>query len=87
MDPRKMEALAPTLTNLAGPIAAAGAIVLVLGACCRVLPVADIYDALIVHMTARWYAAVLERLRARGSGARVLDVGIGTASALCLGQT
>lgn len=77
-----MEALAPTLTNLAGPIAAAGAVVLVLGACCRVLPVADIYDALIVHMTARWYAAVLERLRARGSGARVLDVGIGTASAL-----
>ena len=41
-----MEALAPTLTNLPGPIAAAGAVVLVLGACCRVLPVADIYDAL-----------------------------------------
>ena len=40
---------------------------------------ADVYDFLIVHMTQRWYAAVLERL---DDGSRVLDVGIGTATAL-----
>ena len=40
---------------------------------------ADLYDVLIVHMTAKWYAAVLERLE---PGSRVLDVGIGTAGAL-----
>jgi len=40
---------------------------------------ARIYDAFIVHMTAAWYRAVLERLSAR---AHVLDVGIGTGSAL-----
>lgn len=40
---------------------------------------AAIYDALIVRMTAKWYAAVLSRLPPRAS---VLDVGIGTATAL-----
>lgn len=40
---------------------------------------ADIYDALIVRMTSKWYAAVLRRLE---PGSRVLDVGIGTAGAL-----
>ena len=38
-----------------------------------------IYDSVIVHMTKTWYAVVLERLPA---DSRVLDVGIGTASAL-----
>lgn len=38
-----------------------------------------IYDALILRLTARWYAEVLERLP---DGARMLDVGIGTAGAL-----
>jgi len=41
---------------------------------------ADIYDIVIIHMTERWYAEVLGRLPA---GTSVLDVGIGTASALC----
>ena len=40
---------------------------------------ADIYDFLIVRMTANWYKAVLERLEA---DSRLLDVGIGTATAL-----
>lgn len=40
---------------------------------------AFIYDAMMVRLTAAWYRAVLERLRV---GARVLDVGIGTGSAL-----
>jgi SAM-dependent methyltransferase len=40
---------------------------------------ARIYDAAIVRMTAAWYRAVLERL---SPGCRVLDVGIGTGSAL-----
>jgi len=40
---------------------------------------ADVYDVVIVWMTAKWYAAVFERLK---SGDRVLDVGIGTATAL-----
>lgn len=38
-----------------------------------------IYDGLILRLTARWYAAVLERVP---QGARMLDVGIGTAGAL-----
>ena len=38
-----------------------------------------IYDAAIVHMTAAWYDAVLERLPL---ACRLLDVGIGTGSAL-----
>jgi len=40
---------------------------------------ARIYDAAIVHMTAGWYEAVLQRLP---RGAHLLDVGIGTGSAL-----
>ncbi|CAE6929895.1 unnamed protein product [Symbiodinium natans] len=40
---------------------------------------ADVYDIVIVWMTARWYQAVFKRLN---SGDRILDVGIGTASAL-----
>lgn len=40
---------------------------------------ADIYDVVIVWMTARWYAVVFNKL---SSGDRVLDVGIGTATAL-----
>lgn len=40
---------------------------------------ADLYDMLIVKMTRVWYKAVLERCV---GGARVLDVGIGTATAL-----
>ncbi|MBK1727935.1 class I SAM-dependent methyltransferase [Halorhodospira halophila] len=38
-----------------------------------------VYDALILRLTARWYAEVLERLP---EGAHVLDVGVGTAGAL-----
>ena len=40
---------------------------------------AQVYDAVITGMTARWYAAVLERLRPHG---RLLDIGIGTGAAL-----
>lgn len=40
---------------------------------------AMLYDAAIVSMTATWYEAVLERL---SPGCRLLDVGIGTGSAL-----
>ena len=40
---------------------------------------ASVYDAAIVRMTAPWYRAVLERLP---QGCRLLDVGIGTGSAL-----
>ena len=43
------------------------------------MPRAYIYDTLILRWTARWYAAVLERMQ---DGASVLDVGIGTAGAL-----
>ena len=39
----------------------------------------DIYDFLIIKMTRVWYKAVLDRLP---GGARILDVGIGTATAL-----
>lgn len=44
----------------------------------------DVYDFAIVHMTQRWYAAVLADLNARVRGApvTVLDVGVGTATAL-----
>ena len=47
----------------------------------RIFPsvMSDIYDVIIIHMTEKWYAAVLARLP---KGARVLDVGIGTATAL-----
>ncbi|MCC5882040.1 MAG: class I SAM-dependent methyltransferase [Halomonas sp.] len=38
-----------------------------------------IYDTLILRLTSRWYAEVLERLP---EGAAVLDVGVGTAGAL-----
>ena len=38
-----------------------------------------IYDAVILHMTKVWYAVVLRRLP---RGASLLDIGIGTASAL-----
>ncbi|MGR4070102.1 class I SAM-dependent methyltransferase [Billgrantia sp. C5P2] len=38
-----------------------------------------LYDTLILRLTARWYAEVLERLP---EGATVLDVGVGTAGAL-----
>mmetsp|Transcript_96664 Transcript_96664/g.171941 ORF Transcript_96664/g.171941 Transcript_96664/m.171941 type:complete len:260 (+) Transcript_96664:42-821(+) len=40
---------------------------------------ADVYDVVIVWMTAKWYKAVFEKLK---KGDRVLDVGIGTATAL-----
>mmetsp|Transcript_6356 Transcript_6356/g.6910 ORF Transcript_6356/g.6910 Transcript_6356/m.6910 type:complete len:233 (-) Transcript_6356:239-937(-) len=40
---------------------------------------ADLYDLLIVHMTSKWYKAVLARLK---PGSRLLDIGIGTATAL-----
>ncbi|CAL1134537.1 unnamed protein product [Cladocopium goreaui] len=40
---------------------------------------ADVYDAVIVWMTARWYQVVFQRLQ---RGNRILDVGIGTATAL-----
>mmetsp|Transcript_5752 Transcript_5752/g.15896 ORF Transcript_5752/g.15896 Transcript_5752/m.15896 type:complete len:273 (+) Transcript_5752:136-954(+) len=40
---------------------------------------ADVYDAVIVWMTASWYGAVFARLR---QGDRILDVGVGTATAL-----
>jgi len=39
----------------------------------------QVYDALIISMTRKWYCAVLTRLE---EGSRVLDVGIGTATAL-----
>jgi len=39
----------------------------------------NVYDFLIVKMTTKWYRVVLGRL---SSGDRVLDIGIGTASAL-----
>ena len=40
---------------------------------------AKLYDFVIVKMTSRWYAAVLGRLP---QGARLFDIGIGTATAL-----
>lgn len=40
---------------------------------------ADVYDIIIVWMTTRWYAAVFEKLSV---GDRILDVGVGTATAL-----
>ena len=40
---------------------------------------ADVYDFLIVRMTKVWYKAVLERCK---GGDRVLDVGVGTGTAL-----
>lgn len=40
---------------------------------------ADVYDIVIVWMTARWYEYVFQKL---SKGDRVLDIGIGTATAL-----
>ena len=40
---------------------------------------ADIYDLLLARTTAKWYAAVLARVE---PDSRLLDVGIGTATAL-----
>lgn len=40
---------------------------------------AEVYDVIIVWMTTRWYAAVFKKL---STGDRVLDVGVGTATAL-----
>jgi len=40
---------------------------------------ADVYDMIIVWMTSKWYEVVFSRLK---DGDRVLDVGIGTATAL-----
>lgn len=40
---------------------------------------ADVYDIVFVHMTNRWYRCVLEKLPSR---TRLLDVGVGTATAL-----
>jgi len=40
---------------------------------------AEIYDAVIVWMTSKWYAAVFQKLQ---DGDRILDIGIGTATAL-----
>ena len=39
-----------------------------------------IYDAALLPLTSRWYRAVLERLPQE---ARLLDIGVGTAGALC----
>ena len=39
-----------------------------------------IYDAALLPLTSQWYRAVLERLPV---GARLLDIGVGTAGALC----
>ncbi len=41
---------------------------------------ARIYDAAILPLTRKWYRAVLDRLH---PGAKLLDVGVGTAGALC----
>ena len=40
---------------------------------------AEVYDFLIIRMTSKWYSAVLARCV---GGARILDVGVGTATAL-----
>lgn len=45
---------------------------------------ARIYDAAILPLTTRWYRAVLERIPA---DARLLDIGVGTAGALCKNAT
>jgi ubiquinone/menaquinone biosynthesis C-methylase UbiE len=44
----------------------------------------EIYDMIIVKMTSKWYKTVLQRLP---EGARVLDIGIGTGSALAENAT
>lgn len=41
---------------------------------------AKIYDAALLPLTSKWYRAVLERLNPRD---RLLDIGVGTAGALC----
>ena len=43
----------------------------------------DVYDAAILSMTRLWYEVILAKL---SQGARVLDIGIGTASALCVAE-
>lgn len=40
----------------------------------------NIYDYVIIHMTARWYECVIEEFP---KNATILDIGIGTGSALC----
>mmetsp|Transcript_5388 Transcript_5388/g.10585 ORF Transcript_5388/g.10585 Transcript_5388/m.10585 type:complete len:242 (-) Transcript_5388:79-804(-) len=57
------------------------AVWMLLTALWHILPTAraDIYDLLLARTTASWYAAVLPR---QDPGSRLLDVGIGTATAL-----
>lgn len=43
----------------------------------------QVYDLVIIHMTQTWYKAVLDRV---SKNSRVLDIGIGTASALLRNQ-
>lgn len=68
------EGVLPTQLVVAGVLAAVVALLVLLRACR-----ARVYDTLIVNLTEGWYAAVLRRLPER---ARLLDVGIGTGSAL-----
>lgn len=65
-------------------MAVAGVALVLLGGAvgiCALLRIfsADVYDVIIVWMTTKWYATVFSRLK---SGDRILDVGIGTATAL-----
>lgn len=63
--------------GLRWPVIALAGVVAVL-ALMRVFS-SQVYDVLIIHMTSTWYRAVLSRL---GDGERLLDVGIGTGTAL-----